>query len=56
MITEKRLAGVMLLWIILLRITEKANVVKVDILINGEKVDAMSFICHQVRHTIGEKV
>ena len=25
----------------------EANVVKVDILINGEKVDAMSFICHQ---------
>jgi len=24
----------------------EANVVKVDILINGEKVDAMSFICH----------
>ena len=25
----------------------KSNVVKVDILINGEKVDAMSFICHE---------
>lgn len=25
----------------------KSNVVKVDILINGERVDAMSFICHE---------
>ena len=35
----------------------ESNVVKVDILINGEKVDAMSFICHQDKaHTWGKSV
>jgi GTP-binding protein LepA len=34
-----------------------SNVAKVDILINGEKVDAMSFICHQDKaHTWGKSV
>lgn len=34
-----------------------SNVVKVDILINGEKVDAMSFICHVDKaHTWGKSV
>jgi GTP-binding protein LepA len=34
-----------------------SQVVKVDILINGEKVDAMSFICHQDKaHTWGKSV
>ncbi|MCB5228569.1 MAG: translation elongation factor 4 [Candidatus Cloacimonetes bacterium] len=34
-----------------------SNVVKVDILINGEKVDAMSFICHTDKaHTWGKSV
>jgi GTP-binding protein LepA len=34
-----------------------SNVVKVDILINGEKVDAMSFICHQDKaHSWGKSV
>ncbi|MCB5251624.1 MAG: translation elongation factor 4 [Candidatus Cloacimonadaceae bacterium] len=34
-----------------------SNVVKVDILINGEKVDAMSFICHEDKaHTWGKSI
>jgi len=34
-----------------------SNVAKVDILINGEKVDAMSFICHQDKaHNWGKSV
>ncbi|MCK9334818.1 MAG: elongation factor 4, partial [Candidatus Cloacimonetes bacterium] len=34
-----------------------SQVVKVDILINGEKVDAMSFICHQDKaHNWGKSV
>ena len=34
-----------------------SRVVKVDILINGEKVDAMSFICHQDKaHNWGKSV
>ena len=34
----------------------KADIVKVDILINGEKVDAMSFMCHADKaHRMGQK-
>ena len=29
------------------KVSRRSNVVKVDILINGERVDAMSFICHE---------
>ncbi len=37
--------------------TRPSNVVKVDILINGEKVDAMSFICHADKaHNWGKSV
>ncbi len=35
----------------------ESKVVKVDILINGEKVDAMSFICHEEKaHTWGKSI